>query len=366
MAYPETWATMTDLISQKLQDTGNAKWADAEIALGMTEGLREISNTRPFIYRAEFNLESRNGRTTATTASALVDSTKSQFLAGDVGKWLYNSTDRTWAVVTAYVSATQLTLSKDIMAVSEDYRIFNKECTDSKEININANQLPDDALGSRAMDWLYIDKIEYPIMQDPPSYLLPGQWELQENNIIRLKIDSQPPDSSVADAPDEVWVYFAMEHRLSRMTDLMGDTASSAAAGVTTLTVHALTDTDVVYKGQLFTVDNIKGTYVADYQRAIASSSCAISFWPPLASAAASTIIVRFISNTMPQKLEGIYADLVAGKIAMNKAQSYVNKVNYGASPFNIMHQWGQYKYEKAVMELKGLTGDVAPCAILL
>ena len=65
MAYPETFATMTDLISQKLQDTDNATFTDAELLLYITEGLREIAQYHPLYasikksYQEMFSTKSR-------------------------------------------------------------------------------------------------------------------------------------------------------------------------------------------------------------------------------------------------------------------------------------------------------------------
>jgi hypothetical protein len=368
MAYPETYATMIDLISQKLQDTGNAVWTDAELLLYITEGLREISQYHPYIYRCEFNLESRTGTATADTANALVDTTNSQFLAGDVGKWVYNSEDRTWAVVTAYAFDHQLTLSKDIFPDgNEPYQIFNKECTDSKEFNINAPQSKDGALGSRAFDWLYIDKIEYPILQDPPSYLLPGQWELQENHIVRLKISDEPDNTKNADAADEVWVYFALQHQLSRLTGFLGkiDLVAGYAAGLTSIHVDDMTADEIIYKGQMFQIDDVRGIYIADYQRTLTSGESDITFFPPLMDATVDGATVRFISNTMDYKLEGLFADLVAGKAAINKASLYIGRIGPGPNRYRYMLEWGKIKYGDAKAELEGLTGFVAPSVTL-
>jgi len=367
MAFPETHSTMRDLIEQKLQDTGNAVFSPTEIDLGITEGLREFGQYRPYIYKAEFNLESRKGTASATTASALVDTTLDQFLSGDVGKWIYNETDRTWAQVTAYVSATQLTLSKDIMASGESYQMFNKGCTDSKEINLEAPQQADGALGSRLFDWLAIEKIEYPILQDPPSFLRRGQWEMQENNILRLKVDAEPPNTKDSDAADEVWIYFKLMHWLSKLTTLLGkiDLVAGYAAGVTTVHIDDMTASDVILKGQSFKIDGVRGIYVADYQRTLTSGESDVTFFPPLSDATVDDTTVRFISNTLDFQSEGLFADLVAGKVAMSKARSYINKINYGPNPYRYMWEWGKLRYDSAIAEIKRLEGDLAPSIAL-
>ncbi len=107
MSYPEglNYTAFRDVVEQRLQDTSNVVFSTTELDSAIEEAVREASNSRPYIYKAEFNLENRTGTATADTANALVDTTLDQFLTGDVGKWVYNSEDRLWAQVTAYVSA---------------------------------------------------------------------------------------------------------------------------------------------------------------------------------------------------------------------------------------------------------------------
>jgi len=66
----------------------------------------------------------RSGAATATTADHLVDTTKSQFAAADVGKTIYNTTDKTSAVITEYTSSSDVTLDTDIMAEDENYEMY--------------------------------------------------------------------------------------------------------------------------------------------------------------------------------------------------------------------------------------------------
>lgn len=369
MSYPSelTYGNMRDLIEQKLQDTGNSDWSTAELDLYIEEGLREISNYHPYIYKAEFNLESRHGTATTDTANALVDSDE-PFLSSDVGKWVYNLVDRTWAVVTAYVSASQLTLSNDCFPDgNEDYQMFNEYCTSVKEFSIDAPQQSDGANGKRTFDWLWIDKIEYPILQDPPSYLKAGDWTIKEHNVVHLK-NITVPDTSQADAADEVWVYFAMKHKLSQLTTLLGkvNNGSGYAAGSVALNADDMQTSGTLYKGQEFVIDTVRGIYIADYNRTISSGAVEpLSFYPPLKDAAADDDTIRFVSSTLPHKLEGVFADLVAGKGAMNKAASFIDGINVADSPYEKMYQWGKLKYEDAKAELEGIRGFEAPCIAL-
>lgn len=63
-----------------------------------------------------------NGTTTGTTTNKLVDTGKNFTTLGvGAGDRVINTTDNTWAYVTAVDSATVLSISADIMVTSEDY-----------------------------------------------------------------------------------------------------------------------------------------------------------------------------------------------------------------------------------------------------
>lgn len=66
----------------------------------------------------------RSGVATVTTENHLIDTTKNQFVASDVGKTVYNTTDKTTAVINAYTSSSDVTLDTDIMAKDEGYEIY--------------------------------------------------------------------------------------------------------------------------------------------------------------------------------------------------------------------------------------------------
>jgi len=353
MAYPETFTTMRDLIEQKLQDTGNAVWTAAELVFYITEGLREISQFAPHIYMLEYLIESLRGTATSTTPGSLVDATNDQFVAGDVGKIVYNTKDRTWAYITTYTDAETVVLSNDIMASGEGYRIFNKNCNHQKEIYI----------GDMA-DWLWIDKIEFPVMNDPPDY---PKWKERGKDVIRLDTDDEPDDTKDADAKKQVWIFFAMRHKLSQLTDFAGATTAAYSAGVTTMNIGSLGTTDTIEMGQEFTIadERSRGIYIVTENKTLASGAGDVKFWPPLESSVATGKVITFVSSTLTSKLEGIFADLVAGKAAMHKSRTFINKINVGPRAYEFMYNWGKLKYEEAKEELESLRGFEAPCIAL-
>ena len=122
-----SYAEITTLILQMLQDTGAATYNSAETGYWIEESLKELAVYVPHIVRMPFKIEARTGSATSTSPNNLVDATNDQFLATDDDneKVVYNTTDKTWAVITSYSTAEQVGLSNDIMASGESYKIFN-------------------------------------------------------------------------------------------------------------------------------------------------------------------------------------------------------------------------------------------------
>lgn len=67
----------------------------------------------------------KSGTADATTADHLVDDTSAQFVAGDVGRKVWNITDTTYALITAYTDAGDVTIDDDIFADTETYLLYD-------------------------------------------------------------------------------------------------------------------------------------------------------------------------------------------------------------------------------------------------
>ena len=76
----------------------------------------------------------RSGVATALSADHLIDTVKNQFVAEDVGKIIYNVTDKTTATITGFNSESDVTLDTDIMDEGESYEIY---CVYGEEIVVD-------------------------------------------------------------------------------------------------------------------------------------------------------------------------------------------------------------------------------------
>ena len=74
--------------------------------------------------QSEFNNRLISGTADATEASKLHDA-DGGFEAADVGATVWNTTDNTYAIVTAFVDSGELSLDTDIMVDTEGYKLFH-------------------------------------------------------------------------------------------------------------------------------------------------------------------------------------------------------------------------------------------------
>ncbi len=341
----QTFAEITDRISQELQDTGNTNWGDPEIKLAIADGLIEVSQYDPYTITRTFEVETRQGSASATTAGALVDTGVSQFLAGDVGKYLFNDDKNTWAEVTAFVSTSQLTISKDIFTVGETYRMFNKYCWNNRQLNI-ADEY------DNIIDFA---GVEYPTQRFRRNII--NEQVLSGGRVLELDLMWGPDDTSVTGAEKEVFVEYTTRHRLNAMTDLAGTLTGAEAAGSKSLGMSNLTDgDDPIQKGELFEVAGIRGIYRVTADAAISSSAATVPCFPGLESAGEGSDVVTFIGSTFTQRIEWVFPQLVAGRLAISKTRLRNDGINKGGSAAaDRMREWGERKVEAALRELRKL-----------
>lgn len=336
------YSAFRDKIEQLLQDTGNATFSTAELDYYIGDAFRESARYAPHLVRVPFKIESRTGTATGTTASALVDATEAQFTSADVGKFVYNTTDKTWAQVTAYVSASQLTLSKDIMAAGEGYKIFNIGCASEFQINIGDVD-----------DYLSIRAVEYPVGER-------RNWTV-EGDILTILVDSVD-DSDPADTDSEiiVEVTFNKRHKLSQLTDFAGAVNLEAgyAAGATSMILDALQTSGTIEAGQEFTIAGTRLTYTVTADATITTSAATISFFPGLDSAVLNNAVITFIQSTIPDALEGPLADYVAARAVLNKVPKYIGKSSMGDPVNDYLKTWRE-KQSDAVRALNRLAKNV-------
>jgi len=84
--------------------------------------LRILLDTESFDVLGEFNSTVKTGTTTATSAGHLIDTTLSPFVAGDVGRAVWNTTDNTYTTITVYNSASDVTVANNIFTSGEGYK----------------------------------------------------------------------------------------------------------------------------------------------------------------------------------------------------------------------------------------------------
>ncbi|KKN23195.1 hypothetical protein LCGC14_0907380 [marine sediment metagenome] len=311
-----THSAIKTRISALLQDPSASIFktaTDGEMELEIIDSGFEIARWVPFIDSVPdvFQIESRTGSVTSDTSGALVDGTNAQFLSTDVGKVVFNATDKTWGIVTAFVSTSQLTLNKDLFPDGDEvYRIYNKGCVSTNQINIeditDRYEIKDG------------DRIEHPIGTRRNIADVEG-------DILTIGVDTSVlENSSQVDSASpnvDVHVYFRKRHFISVMTDLSGivDLTAGYSAGDTSMVIDNLTDGDIIKAGQLFTIASTRGTYRVTTDVTVASSEATISFYPGLENDVDNDVVVTFKQSTLTPILEPLFARYVAAKLAINK-----------------------------------------------
>lgn len=342
----KSFAALVNEVERKLEDSSNATWSAASIGSDLEDAVRELSEYLPYEMIYIYTVESRTGTASATTADALVDSDEGQFLSTDVGKIIYNPDDNTFAEVTAYVSANQLTLSKDIMTVGEAYEMFNEGCHDSRQINIKDIK---DYVGPEERG---IFAIEYPTMRD----LRRKRTWIIEGDILTIDLISRPDDTKNTTTDKEVYIWVEARQRLSQLTDLVGaiDNGAGYAAGSTTLHVDDFASAETIAEDTLLTIAGVRGTYRVIADATLSSNEIDILIHPALIDAAAEDDVITVIGSTLDRELERLITDLTAARAATNKL---INAIVKGDAVYN---RW-ENKLALVLSQLERLRNRRAP-----
>src|SRR3990167_104804 len=280
----QAYTAFRDDVEVKIQDSSNANFTTAELDTFISQACREAGREVPHVVKVSFTIESRFGFASSTSANNLVDASKSQFLAGDVGKIVHNITDKTWAVIKTYTSTSIVVLSKDIMASGEQYEIYNAGCTQKNQVSL-----------SNVDDYIDIEKVEYPIGTN-------RNWEI-DGTVLTIDV-YYVPDSKVLSSgtqPDtEVLVRFKKRHLISQLTDLLGavNNAPGYSAGDTSMAINSIQSTGTIETGQEFTIANTRGTYTVTADATISGNAATITFFPGLESSVANSVVVTFTQST--------------------------------------------------------------------
>jgi len=304
----KSYSTLRDEVESLLQDTANATFSTTELDLIIPDVLREVSRYEPYVVRESFTTESRTGSVSATTAGKLIDTGKSQFVAADVGKVVYNTTDKTWAIIKTYNSTSSVDLSKNIMTIGENYKIYNKGCIGSKQIDI-----------SDITDYLGVESVEYPVGTNRDWFV--------SGDTLELLIDDDPSTTDT-----EVYVYFNKYHRVSQLTDFLGAVNLLAGydEGDTEMILDALQDSGTIEEGQEFTIANVRGLYRVTAAATITGNDATIDFFPGLESDVADDTVVTFKASTLTPNLEPLVVSLSAARAEISKSSYNIDRVNTG------------------------------------
>ena len=310
---PKVFETMVDEVQAELQDDGTL-YTDAFVAIQLEDVTREVSDYEPYVMMETFKIESRTGTADEDKSSALVDDAKTQFVstAFDVGKEVYNTTDKTRAVVTAFVDTGELTLSKDIFPDGdESYEIFNKGCSDKYQINIeDVTDFVGNNHGVFAVEHPFGTRRNFTV----------------EGDILTIAVDEV--DDSGGTAPDvEVYVWFNKIHRVSQLTDLAGTISGTPAAGAKAATVAAVgTGSEEIAENILFSIAGVRGTYRITADMTLSTGGGDIVFWPGLESAGTSGAVITFVGSTFNSTLERLAVELCAARCALSLHANAISK----------------------------------------
>ncbi len=311
---PKAFATLIDECEQELQDTGNAIWTAAELGIQLEDAIKEVSEYKTHVMEYVYTIESRTGIATSDTADALVDATETQFLSTDTDKVIYNTLNNTWAIVTAFVSTSQLTLSKDIMVDgNENYEMYNKGCRTRSQINI------EDITDYEGPAKHGVIALEYP-KGIRRNFKIDG--DILTIDVVRVS------DSKVVEPATNVEVHIWIEarQRVSQLTDLAGAINNgNLTVGTTTISVDGLSGTEIVAEDTLLTIAGARGIYRVTDDVTLSSGGGDLVIFPGLLDVIVDGDVVTITGSTLTRELERLVVELTASRAGLSKSRNAVN-----------------------------------------
>lgn len=336
-------------VEEIIWDTADTYWADARIHNKIQAILKQMSERVPYWRTELLPLESRTGTATSTTSNALVDATESQFVSTDADKVIYNSTDRTWAIVTAYVSTSQLTLSKDIMASGESYMMFNRYVNNpvngQKQVDI-----------SQVDDWL--TQFSQSLVVEYHLGYQRNAKVFNANRTLEIAYDGgiDDTDTGNTDAERNCLVYLPTIHRLPNLTDYEGtvNNAGGYAVGAVSMAVSGFSGTEIIPQHALFSIASVRGIYRVTTSLTLSGGGGTLAFYPGLLDAAVNTDVITIVSSTLTNALEEILIKWTAGELLSDYAIKMLPLVPKGAKHTDYT-QKGELMIAQAKQDLRNL-----------
>ena len=319
--------TFAELIDQVQSALGNdtTTYTDAIVTVQLEDAIREASDYDPRVIKYTYELESRTGSATSTLSTWLVDSSAQFVVATDVGKEIYNTTDKTWAKVISNGanSTTQLNLSKDIMVSGESYTMFNEGCWSNKQIYLGD-----------LTDYIREDHgviaVEYKTLKTPREF---RNFKV-EGDILTIDIDSAPPDSSDSTADVEVFVTIQRKHQVTQqtITTLYVDLGAGYSAGDTAILVDydGGTVTGTIKEGTNFTIHETRGDYLVTADATFSGNEVTLQIFPALENDIADNKTVWLLKSSLDNRLERLVVDLTAARTALAIQANSISKGGQG------------------------------------
>lgn len=339
---PLSYTELRDAVEAGLRDSSNTYWSTTELDYNITTGLRELAYYKKHLVRITYQIESRYGTATSTSSNNLVDATKDQFLSTDTGKRVFNDTDNTWADVLSYTDAETLGLSHDIMASGEYYYIYNKGCSNNKQINIEDVE-----------DYLWVERVEYPVGTERTIDWIRG-------GILQIGMDRKPDDSdpNQDDQRVNVYVWFAKRHKLSQLTDFAGavNNASGYSKGDTSMVIDGLQSSGTIEEDQEFTLASRDQVYTVTSAATISSNAATITFYPGLDADVANNIVVNFVQSTLDRATEEALIEWCISKALMDEANAQIPLIPQGGTgAYKRFLETANFRFNSAIRKAQKL-----------